>query len=83
LPTINQLIRKGRKPQSKKTKAPALRVTFNALRNRQARGKGSPLKVRRKAMTSALCLSSWSPGNFIPVPGTERAGFEMKVLSAS
>jgi small subunit ribosomal protein S12 len=44
VPTINQLIRKGRKPQTKKTKAPALRFTFNALRNRQIRGRGSPLK---------------------------------------
>ena len=44
MPTINQLIRKGRKPQSKKTKAPALRFTLNTLRNRQERGKGSPLK---------------------------------------
>ncbi len=44
MPTINQLIRKGRKPQSKKTKAPALRFTLNTLRNRQVRGKASPLK---------------------------------------
>ena len=44
MPTINQLIRKGRQPQSKKTKAPALRVTLNTLKNRQARCKGSPLK---------------------------------------
>ena len=44
MPTINQLIRKGRKPQTKKTKSPALRFTLNTLRNRQIRGKGSPLK---------------------------------------
>lgn len=44
MPTINQLIRKGRKPQGKKTKAPALRFTLNTLKNRQIRGKGSPLK---------------------------------------
>ncbi|HEX9075312.1 MAG TPA: 30S ribosomal protein S12 [Anaerolineae bacterium] len=44
MPTINQLIRKGRKQQTKKTKAPALRFTLNTLRNRQVRGKGSPLK---------------------------------------
>ena len=44
MPTINQLIRKGRKQQTKKTKAPALRFTLNTLRNRQIRGKGSPLK---------------------------------------
>ncbi|MBI5303543.1 MAG: 30S ribosomal protein S12 [Chloroflexi bacterium] len=44
MPTINQLIRKGRKPQTKKTKAPALRFNLNTLRNRMIRGKGSPLK---------------------------------------
>ncbi len=44
MPTINQLIRKGRKLQSKKTKAPALRYTLNTLRNRQMRGEGSPQK---------------------------------------
>ncbi len=44
MPTINQLIRKGRKQQSKKTKAPALRFTLNTLRNRQIRGEGSPQK---------------------------------------
>jgi len=44
VPTINQLVRKGRKPQTKKTKAPALRYTLNTLRNKQVRGKGSPLK---------------------------------------
>jgi small subunit ribosomal protein S12 len=44
VPTINQLIRKGRKTQTKKTKAPALRFTLNSLKNRQVRGKGAPLK---------------------------------------
>jgi small subunit ribosomal protein S12 len=34
LPTINQLVRKGRNKTSKRIKAPALRYTFNALRNR-------------------------------------------------
>ncbi|MGQ9457883.1 MAG: 30S ribosomal protein S12 [Anaerolineae bacterium] len=34
MPTINQLVRKGRKPVQKKEKAPALRFTYNALRNR-------------------------------------------------
>jgi small subunit ribosomal protein S12 len=44
LPTINQLVRKGRRPQQKKTKAPALRFTRNALRGRVTRGTGSPQK---------------------------------------
>ncbi len=44
MPTINQLIRKGRKPKIGKTKSPALRFVLNTLKNRQIRGKGSPLK---------------------------------------
>lgn len=34
MPTINQLIKKGRKRMTKKTKSPALRSGFNALTNR-------------------------------------------------
>jgi small subunit ribosomal protein S12 len=44
MPTINQLIRKPRKPVVKKTKAPALRFTYNSLRGKLTRGKGSPQK---------------------------------------
>ena len=44
MPTVNQLVRKGRKRLTKKTKAPALRVTFNALKNRVTQGAGSPQK---------------------------------------
>ncbi len=44
MPTINQLIRKGRKRVTKKTKSPALRFTYNALKNRMVEGKGSPQK---------------------------------------
>ncbi len=45
MPTINQLVRKGRKAKRSKSKAPALRYTFNALRGRMtARPKGAPQK---------------------------------------
>jgi len=44
LPTVNQLIRKGRKPLVKKTKAPALRLSYNALKNKLVHGRGSPQK---------------------------------------
>ena len=44
MPTINQLVRKGRRKVTKKTKAPALRFTYNTLKNRLVRGKGSPQK---------------------------------------
>ncbi len=44
MPTINQLVRKGRKRQLKKTKAPALRYTLNLLKNKREAGAGSPFK---------------------------------------
>ncbi|MCH6556242.1 MAG: 30S ribosomal protein S12, partial [Chloroflexi bacterium] len=44
MPTINQLVRHGRKPMAKKTKAPALRFHYNALTNRMVRGDGAPQK---------------------------------------
>lgn len=44
MPTINQLVRKGRKRTSKKTKAPALRLLYNALKNKVIQGDGSPQK---------------------------------------
>jgi len=45
LPTVNQLVRKGREKISAKTNTPALRFTFNALKNRTNKGrKGSPQK---------------------------------------
>ena len=45
MPTINQLVRKGRKNKGKKNKAPALQFTFNALKQRRSRQqKGAPQK---------------------------------------
>ncbi len=44
MPTINQLVRKGRKRVIKKIKTPALRFTYNALKNKMVQGEGSPQK---------------------------------------
>jgi len=45
LPTINQLVRKGRKPKKSKVTAPHLRFTYNALKNRRREiRKGAPQK---------------------------------------
>ena len=44
MPTVSQLIRKGRKKVLKKTKAPALRVSYNVLKNRQVKNLNSPQK---------------------------------------
>ncbi len=55
MPTINQLVRKGRQKVGKKTKAPALGVTYNALKNKIRRDRSSPQKrgvcVQVKTMT--------------------------------
>jgi small subunit ribosomal protein S12 len=42
LPTISQLVRKGRKPAIKKVKAPALRRTLNTLKQTTSAGRGAP-----------------------------------------
>ncbi|HEB65870.1 MAG TPA: 30S ribosomal protein S12 [Chloroflexi bacterium] len=45
MPTINQLVRKGRKPKKTKSKAPALQYTFNSMKQRRIRQpKGAPQK---------------------------------------
>ena len=45
MPTINQMVRKGRKQKKSKVTAPHLRFTYNALTNRRYEGKkGSPQK---------------------------------------
>ena len=55
MPTVNQLVRKGRKKITKRTKTPALQFTYNSLKNRLVRGKGSPQKrgvcIQVKTMT--------------------------------
>ncbi len=42
MPTVNQLVRKGRKPKKRKTKAPAMHWLQNSLRNRVVWGPGAP-----------------------------------------
>jgi small subunit ribosomal protein S12 len=45
VPTINQLVRKGRTDKKTKSKAPALRYTFNTMKQRRIRqDKGAPQK---------------------------------------
>ncbi len=55
MPTANQLIRKGRKKIVRKPKAPALRLVYNALKNRTIITKGAPQKrgvcIQVKTMT--------------------------------
>jgi len=61
VPTINQLVRKGRKQATRKTKAPALRFSYNALKNRLQRGKGSP--QRRGVCTQVRTMTPKKPNS--------------------
>jgi small subunit ribosomal protein S12 len=61
MPTINQLVRKGRKPVRKKTSAPALRYTYNALKNRTRRGRGNP--QRRGVCTQVRTMTPKKPNS--------------------
>jgi small subunit ribosomal protein S12 len=45
MPTVNQLVRHGRKSAVKKAKTPALRFVRNTLKNRVYRNSGSPQKL--------------------------------------
>ena len=42
MPTINQLVRKGRKKSNKKINAPAMHWIHNSLKNKVTRSKGAP-----------------------------------------
>ena len=76
MPTINQLVRKPRKPVVKKTKAPALRFTYNSLKgNPQKRGvctrvytttpkkpNSALRKVARVRLTNGFEVTAYIPG---------------------
>ncbi len=45
MPTMNQILRKGRKPKTTKTKSPALQFTYDSLHRKKTEfRKGSPFK---------------------------------------
>ncbi len=53
MPTINQLVRKGRAKKGKKVRAPALKVTYNALKRRARQTQGAPQK-------RGVCTRVWA-----------------------
>jgi len=61
VPTVNQLVRKGRKKVKTKTKAPALRVSYNALKGEIVQGKGSP--QRRGVCTQVKTVTPKKPNS--------------------
>lgn len=62
MPTINQLIRKSRKKDKKKSKSPALQSAFNTNKNRRIKlSKGSPQK--RGVCTKVTTITPKKPNS--------------------
>ncbi|HRY60276.1 MAG TPA: 30S ribosomal protein S12 [Patescibacteria group bacterium] len=62
MPTINQLIRKGRRTQPNKSKVPALLKDFNSIKNKLIDNpKGSPLK--RGVCTKVTTMTPKKPNS--------------------
>ena len=62
MPTINQLVRKGRKAKNKKSTAPALQWTFNSFKQRRTRQpNGAPQK--RGVCTQVKTLTPKKPNS--------------------
>ena len=62
MPTINQLIRKSRKKDKKKSKSPALQTAFNINKNRSVKlDKGSPQK--RGVCTKVTTITPKKPNS--------------------
>ncbi len=62
MPTVNQLVRKGRKKKKKKSKAPALHYRFNALKQKTERNpKGAPQK--RGVCTNVRTMTPKKPNS--------------------
>ena len=65
MPTINQLVRKGRKTKKKKSTAPALQYTFNTTKQRRSRqAKGAPQK--RGVCTIVRTQTPKNPNSALP-----------------
>ncbi len=80
MPTINQLVRKGRTKKVKKNKAPALQFTFNALTNRtHRRERGAPQK--RGVCTQVRTLTPRKPNSALRKIARVRLTNQMEVTA--
>lgn len=62
MPTINQLVRKGRKVIKRKSKSPALQLRYNSLKSKMIRSpKGSPQK--RGVCTQVKAITPKKPNS--------------------
>jgi small subunit ribosomal protein S12 len=79
LPTINQLVRKGRHYIGKKTKSPALRFIFNARKGKTLRIGGSPQK--RGVCTQVKTMTPKKPNSALRKIARVRLTNQMEVTA--
>ena len=63
MPTINQLVRKGRKARTKKSSSPALSYNYNTERNQLTRAKGRGAPQKRGVCTQVRTQSPKKPNS--------------------
>jgi len=81
MPTINQLVRKGRVARKKKSKAPALQYTMNALKGnkRTRQQKGAPAK--RGVCTRVQTMTPKKPNSALRKVARVRLSNQMEVTA--
>jgi small subunit ribosomal protein S12 len=79
LPTISQLVRKGREKSAKKTSAPALRFNFNSRKNQQLRSEGAPQK--RGVCTQVKTTTPKKPNSALRKIARVRLSNQMEVTA--
>ncbi|MFP4323353.1 MAG: 30S ribosomal protein S12 [Anaerolineales bacterium] len=80
MPTINQLIRKGRQPKKKKSTAPALQYTWNTYRQKRTRQpKGSPQK--RGVCTQVRTMTPKKPNSALRKVARVRLSNQIEVTA--
>ncbi len=61
MPTISQLVRKGRRKKAKKARAPALKFSWNAIKRKSSRVSGAP--QRRGVVTRVWAQTPKKPNS--------------------
>lgn len=79
MPTINQLVRKGRKVRKGKTKSPALRFNYNALKGRMVPSDGSPQK--RGVCTQVRTMTPKKPNSALRKIARVRLSNQLEVTA--
>jgi len=78
MPTINQLIRKGRKKPIKKTKSPALGLYFNTIRNKPVK---SPSPFKRGVCLKVFTTTPKKPNSALRKVARVRLTNQMEVTA--